>query len=189
LCTSDGSVLSGDRWAAPPSAVDERVLAELDGPVLDVGCGPGRIVRALAQRGVMAMGIDVTPAAVRRARVEGTSVLRRSVFDPVVGEGRWRTALLLDGNIGIGGDPVPLLARLDALLCHGGRIVVETGPPGTSSGVERAHLEVDGEIGPTFAWQAVGSDRLAVLASAAGLRVERSWQDTGRWFSFLAGTP
>jgi hypothetical protein len=143
-------------------------------------------VRALAQRGVVALGIDVTPAAVHRARIDGTSVLRRSVFEPVLGEGRWRTALLLDGNIGIGGDPVALLARLGALLRADGRIVVETDPPGTSSDVERAYLEVDGLAGPTFGWQAVGFEHLSVLASTANLRVETSWQDTGRWFSAVA---
>jgi SAM-dependent methyltransferase len=185
LCTTNGRVLSGERWAAPTSATDERVLEAVDGPVLDVGCGPGRLVRALAERGVVALGIDVTPAAVRRARSDGTSVLRRSVFDPLVGEGRWRTALLLDGNIGIGGDPVALLARLGVLLCDEGRVVVETEPPGGSSAVVRAHLEVDGEVGPAFGWQAVGHDRLSAVASRAGLRIERSWQDAGRWFSFL----
>jgi SAM-dependent methyltransferase len=186
LRTANGTVLCGERWAASTSPADERVLATVDGPVLDVGCGPGRLVRALAERGIVALGIDVTPAAVRRARIDGTSVLRRSVFDPILGEGRWRTALLLDGNIGIGGDPVALLARLRGLLCDEGRVVVETDPPGGSSRAQRAHLEVDGEVGPAFGWQAVGFDRLAPLTTAAGLRVERSWQDTGRWFSLLA---
>jgi hypothetical protein len=111
------------------------------------------------------------------------------VFDPIVGEGRWRTVLLLDGNIGIGGDPAALLVRLDALLRQDGRILVETGPPGASSAVERAHLEVDGEVGPTFGWQTVSADQIEGLAVAAGLRVDRTWQDTGRCFAFLAGTP
>jgi SAM-dependent methyltransferase len=186
LCTTDGRVWAGERWAQRASPVDERILEAIDGPVLDVGCGPGRFVRALSERGVVALGIDVTPAAVCRARIDGTSVLRRSVFEPLLGEGRWRTTLLLDGNIGIGGDPVALLTRLRALLCDEGRIVLETEPPGRSGGVEQAHLEVDGEVGPTFAWQAVGFERVTTLASQAALRVERSWQDDGRWFSFLS---
>ncbi len=50
------------------------------------------------------------------ARRHGVNVLERSIFDHVPGAGRWRTALLLDGNIGIGGDPVALLERLGDLL-------------------------------------------------------------------------
>ena len=33
------------------------------------------------------------------------------MFEPLPGEGRWGTVLLLDGNVGIGGDPVALLER------------------------------------------------------------------------------
>ena len=39
----------------------------------------------------------------------GGAALRRDVFAPLPGEGRWYTALLADGNVGIGGDPVALL--------------------------------------------------------------------------------
>ena len=67
LHTSSGVVVTGDRWLAPAGAVDARVLAGLRGPVLDVGCGPGRHVRALLERGVVALGIDVTPQLVETA--------------------------------------------------------------------------------------------------------------------------
>ena len=82
------------------------------GPVLDVGCGPGRLVLGLAQRGTVALGVDPAPAAVALARSRGAPVLQRSVFDPLPGQGRWRTVLLADGNIGIGGDPEPAAAPL-----------------------------------------------------------------------------
>jgi SAM-dependent methyltransferase len=38
------------------------------GPVLDVGCGPGRMTRVLADRGVDVSGIDLAPEMVRIAR-------------------------------------------------------------------------------------------------------------------------
>ena len=47
------------------------------GPVLDVGCGPGRHVHHLARRGVLAIGIDVSRDAVRLARRRGASVILR----------------------------------------------------------------------------------------------------------------
>jgi hypothetical protein len=58
------------------------------------------------------LGVDVSPAAVARAKGAGGAVLRRSVFDRLPAEGRWGTALLADGNIGIGGDPHALLRRV-----------------------------------------------------------------------------
>ena len=54
----------------------------------------------------------------------------RDVFGPLPGEGRWDTALLADGNIGIGGDPVALLARVRELLAPEGRVVVDLAAPG-----------------------------------------------------------
>jgi SAM-dependent methyltransferase len=38
------------------------------GPVADIGCGPGHVARYLAERGVDAMGIDLSPAMVAQAR-------------------------------------------------------------------------------------------------------------------------
>lgn len=76
------------------------------------------------------LGIDVVPEAVALTRERGASALVRDVFAPVPGEGWWDTALLANGNIGIGGDPVTLLRRVHALLLPGGRAVVEVARPG-----------------------------------------------------------
>ena len=51
------------------------------------------------------LGVDISRTAVARVRQAGASALHRSVFDPLPGQGRWGTALLADGNIGIGGLP------------------------------------------------------------------------------------
>src|SRR5262249_61510991 len=75
-------------------------------PTLDVGSGPGRLTVALAECGIPALGIDVTPYAVHLARAAGALTLLRDVFGRVPGAGRWMTVLLADGNIGIGGEPV-----------------------------------------------------------------------------------
>jgi SAM-dependent methyltransferase len=185
LHTFDGSVVVGSRWTAPAGEVDARVLGNIEGPVLDVGCGPGRHVRALLERGVVALGIDLTPQLVEAARLRGVDALHRCVFGPVPASGRWRTVLLLDGNVGIGGDPAALLRRVGELLTRDGRVVVETSPPGLSGTSGPAHIEIEGDRGPTFSWQTVGADRLAQSAAAARMVVERAWCDTGRWFAQL----
>jgi SAM-dependent methyltransferase len=184
LRTADGDlvVLPLARWQAPPGPAEEPVLARARGPVLDIGCGPGRHTSALAGRGVMALGIDTSPSAVESARRRGCPVLRRSVFDRLPREGRWGSALLIDGNIGIGGHPGLLLRRVQSLLATRGRALVEVEPPGATTGLTLARIERHGVIGPWFAWARVGVDDVDQIAAAAGLR--RTWmcQEEGRWF-------
>jgi len=155
------------------------------GPVLDVGCGPGRLTAALASAGVPALGIDVSAAAVRMARGRGATALRRDVFEPVPAAGRWTHLLLADGNIGIGGDPQRLLRRCRELLGPDGQVHVELAPPGTPSWAGPA-LACRGAEVASLAWAAVAADDLGDLAVRAALRVLRTWTEAGRWFATLS---
>ena len=174
-----------DTWLGSASAVDERVLDRARGPVLDVGCGPGRHVHALARRGVLAVGVDVSPVAVALARRRGATVFETSIFARLPGAGRWRTALLLDGNIGIGGRPDALLRRLAALLAPGGLVLVELDAPGIGVVHGRVRLEAEGAISDWFPWARVGVEAIAIPAHGAGLRVAARWRDETRWFAAL----
>jgi SAM-dependent methyltransferase len=178
--------LDGQRWVDPASDADERLLDLVDGPVLDVGCGPGRHVLALARRGVVTLGIDVSPPALALARRDGAPVLERSIFGRVPAAGRWGTALLLDGNLGIGGCAVTLLRRVRELVRPGGRLLIELSAPGEGPEVEHVRFESDGVAGPWFAWAHVSIDALAGVADDAGLAVQREWCDDDRWFACLA---
>lgn len=191
LRSNDGSVVSdeGWRWLGTPGDEDERLLDLAVAPVLDIGCGPGRHLRALAGRGVDALGLDVTPSVVRLARAQGVKVLEGSIFGPVPASGTWGSALLLDGNIGIGADPVALLRRVATLLQPGGRILVELDPPGSSSQSRRVRLEHEASSGPWFDWAAVGTTAIAALAAAAGVGFGGSWTAGGRWFARLDTGP
>lgn len=182
----DGTALrlALDRWLGPLTS-DAAVLDRATAPVLDVGCGPGRHVLALARRGRLALGVDVAPAAVRVARMRGAAAIEGSVFDGVPGAGTWGSALLLDGNIGIGGAPEALLARLGELLRPGGEVLVELAPPGVAVTSERIRLELGGLHSRPFAWAYVGADAIAAPARAAGFAVAESWRDERRWFARL----
>jgi SAM-dependent methyltransferase len=174
-----------DVWLGRAGAVDERVLDLARGPVLDVGCGPGRHVHALARRGVLGVVVDVSPVAAALARRRGATVLEASIFDRVPGAGRWKSALLLDGNIGIGGSPDALLRRLVGLLARGGAVLVELDPPGVGVVHERVRLEDGARASAWFAWARVGADAVEGPAYAAGLRVRARWEDGGRFFAEL----
>jgi SAM-dependent methyltransferase len=164
---------------------DTSIVERCAGPTLDVGSGPGRLTVALAERGIPALGIDVTPYAVRVARAAGALTLVRDVFGHVPGAGRWMTVLLADGNIGIGGDPVALLRRVAELLGPLGKTLVEVQPPGSPLRREQVRLRSSGKIGAWFPWAYVGADQIAELAASAGLTAEESWSAHGRWFTSL----
>ena len=174
------------RWAGPVDGADETMLAAADGPVLDVGCGPGRLTAALHTRGIDVLGVEILPGVPVLAREAGAPVLLGDVFGSVPRAGQWRTALLADGNVGIGGDPARLLRRLRALLAPGGRIVCERHPDGDDAAAGPVRLEGLGAASSWFPWAVLGPAGVAAAAAAAGLRVERSWTDDGRAFAVLA---
>lgn len=172
LVSASGDVvdLAVDRWRAQADAAELGLLADLPDPVLDVGCGPGRIVAALAAAGRVALGVDPSPAAVGEARRRRAPVLQRSVFEPLPGERRWGTVVLLDGNVGIGGDPARLLSRAAELLRPGGWLVAEVEPPGAGTRSLTVRVESADTAGPWFPWARVDTVGFDALALAANLR-------------------
>lgn len=187
--------LGMDRWHGPARGADVGLLARAEGPVLDVGCGPGRLAAALTARGVDALGIDVAQAAVGLTHLAGGHALQRNVFGDVPGAGGWKSVVLADGNVGIGGDPVRLLRRVGELLSPDGRVLVELDGPDAGLRVEQVRLESGETRGTWFSWAYVGGLALAATAFEAGLSVIERWSacdiagdpSTLRWFAVLAG--
>lgn len=184
----DGTVrpLALAAWSGGLRAGDEALLDRCAGPTVDVGCGPGRLTAALAARGVPALGVDIAEQAVQLCRARGGTALRRDVFGPVPGAGRWAHLLLADGNVGIGGDPRALLLRCAALIRPQGTILCETDPPGTP--LRRVRIRIEPPAGRRsgwFRWAHAGPTALAEVAVAAGLRPAGDWGSAGRWFSQL----
>lgn len=177
---SEVLTLDAGRWLGPPSPAEISLLAGLTGPVLDIGCGPGRMVAALTARGVPALGIDIAPAAVRLARSRGVPVVLGDLFQPVPAAGEWASALLMDGSIGIGGDPVRLLRRVRTLLRPGGQVVVEVAQRSHGGGTASVRL---GRLAGM--WASVDASRLVPLVAAAGLMLDRTTDAEGRSVALL----
>ena len=178
-------------WCAPADAVDRLVLEKLltsvpaGGTVLDVGCGPGRHASYLARSGMSVLGVDVCAAAVTRARTGRVAALQTDVFQPLPAEGRWDAALLLDGNIGLCGDPYALLSVLRGVLAPGGRLLIEVDPENIT---DRRWLQLCSESrhSAPFRWARLGRTGLRQAAHELGFPVLAEWRLGGRQFGLLA---
>ena len=193
---SDGSTapLHAARWQGPARGADRTLLDRVHGPTLDIGCGPGRLVVALARRDIPCLGVDTSALSVQLTRRAGGHAIRRSVFDRLPYAGGWACALLADGNIGIGGDSVRLLRRVGQLVAPDGRVLVEVDPPRSRGGRRRIRLEDDaGRVGQWFPWAHLAADEVDAAAASAGMVVRSRWRaadgSTGspvRWFVELS---
>jgi len=166
------------RWMGGPETTphdrlaDEHVLGHCSArPTLDVGCGPGRFAASLQQRGLPALGVDSSAAAVEMTRRRGGTAIRGDLFAPLPAEGSWGQILLTDGNIGIGGNPVQTLRRAADLLAHGGTVIVEIDSPTAVVCYEMLRWETEQHLGHWFPWSRVGAGALGHIAHTAGFLV------------------
>lgn len=179
-------------WRDLATGDDHRLLDHCQGSTLDVGCGPGRLVMALTERGHETVGIDIVPGAVEQTLDRGGHAFVADVFEPNLHvragntEHPWDTVLLADGNIGIGGDPVRLLRRIRELLDpHAGRVVVDVAVPGTGLRSAWAELSCAGQLSSPFRWAEVGAESIGRLAWQAGFAQTTVHQSGDRWWAVL----
>jgi SAM-dependent methyltransferase len=176
-------------YFAPVTPIELLLLDRAAGLVVDVGCGPARHARLLQARGLQAVGLDRSAAALSVARRLG---LRRTLEADVLhgplpsGIG---ASLLLDGNLGLAGSlPVAarLLGRLADAAAPGGRLLVDGRAP---AGHRHRRLELRGEYlgaaGPWFGWLLVGLPTLVGLAAVSGWRLELALTQGRRYWAWF----
>ena len=183
--TVDALDLDVARWSGEADAVDLMVVSRCEPPVLDLGCGPGRMVLALNRSGRTALGVDMSAVAVGASMSRGGPALHRRISDSLPGEGRWGTALLVDSNVGLGGDLDALLRRCSDLVGAGGLIICEVDPIQDRDEVHSLVLSSDGWRSTPLPWGRIGARTLARVASALDLLVAEEWSAGGRVFVSL----
>jgi SAM-dependent methyltransferase len=171
--------------------------------VLDVGCGPGRHARALAERGLRVTGVDISPEFVALARAGAPPGATFEVADArhLTYEGEFDLVLsACQGAFGLlGAGDVEVLAGMARAARAGGHVVVDTFSaafalrhlePGETfdlvEGVLHERAVVRGPAGdeqPFDLWTTCYTPReLRLLAERCGLLVESISASTpGGW--------
>ena len=112
-----------DAWRQTERDAMDRVR----GRVLDVGCGAGRFIKWLADRGHEVVGVDISPGAIEACRLQGladTHVM--SVGQVSKRLGSFETVLLLGGNMALLGPSDRArrnLRRLRSVASPGARLL------------------------------------------------------------------
>jgi rSAM/selenodomain-associated transferase 1 len=177
--------LDVSRWSGAADVVDMLVVARCEPPVIDLGCGPGRMVQALSESGRAALGVDMSSVAVGLSMARGGLALRRRINRPLPAEGRWGTALLMDGNVGMGGDVATLLARCAQLVRPGGLVICEVDPVSGRHESRTVVLRAEDASSVTLPWSRVGAAALLQAAKALDLLLVEEWTAGERVFVAL----
>jgi SAM-dependent methyltransferase len=177
--------------------VAERASVRLmQGRVLDVGCGAGRVALDLQRRGREVVALDTSPLAVRAATIRGVKEVWRSPLEelgPKLAD--FDSLVLFGNNFGIFGTPRRARRDLSALAAHtkpSARIFVEStsayfgGAPGfdrtyyrrnrakgTAPGQGRFRFLYEDLRGPWFDWLYVSPGEMNELLRDTGWHQRR----------------
>lgn len=117
------------RLKVTDQAILLAVLSRQPERVLDLGCGEGWLLRALAERAIEAVGVDGDATLVEAARAAGSSQVHLASYEELVGTkvniGSHYDLICANFAL-LQQDIIPLLAAMYALLTPGGALVIQT---------------------------------------------------------------
>jgi hypothetical protein len=178
-----------------------KAIGYARGRVLDVGCGAGRHSLYLQKRGHAVVGIDLSPLAVKVAKLRGLKSARVMPVTKVSRKlGEFDTIVMFGNNFGLFGNARRakwLLARYKSITNDEARILVESVNPyvtsdechmsyhrrnrkrGRMSGQLRIRVRYQTYITPWFEYLIVSPDEMKELLVGTGWRVAKLFGTDG----------
>jgi len=164
-----------ERFRGSPGEIAKRQegylpeLKEIPGPVLDVGCGRGELLRLLSHSGISASGVEVNPIAVEECRKNGLEVEKEDAIAALVRRPTGSLGAVVALQVVEHWPPETIfvfLREARRALAPGGVLIAETINVGSISAWKAFYLDPS-HVRP------VPAETLAFLAEAAGFTQTR----------------
>ncbi|WP_176086513.1 class I SAM-dependent methyltransferase [Martelella sp. HB161492] len=192
-----------------PAGFEYHALSRASGRVWDIGCGAGRTLLALAERGIAATGIDCSQEAIAVSRARGAAnAVRLDILNAPLAPRQVDSFMLFGNNIGLAGSwsgALRLLERLRLAAAPGARLWCDSidicAPALTRSrdyarrniaagrppGLTISRLQYNSRLSLAEGWLFLSLDELQTLAIQTGWTIEEQWQDVekGPWLAEL----
>jgi SAM-dependent methyltransferase len=186
-------IMQYEEW---PEA-EQRGLQNIEGPLLDVGCGLAKVGEYVKQRGIEYYGVDLSPLAVELCHRRGfENVYLMSAVDIKLDRSDFKTVVLFGNNFGLMGTPEGVVKMLngfheftasDAVVLAGSRDPADTDnemhlayhaknrAEGKPIGQVRLRNVFQGEVDDWWYLLMCGEELMSELAEKAGWYLEHTF--------------
>lgn len=192
--------------------LERRVLDHITSPVLDLGCGAGRVALSLCRAGHTVTGIDISEGilrigkdSARNGKISGISLAQMSLNQLGFSSGAFSTAICMFNTIGVSENLAGLrnlLNQLDRLCSSGGLFIftsidvtkrrdyetyfIKKMSEGRDMGQIRMRIRFGKITGDWFDWLYVLPDDLTRIAPETGWEILDTIYDTADPQSYAA---
>lgn len=186
---------------------ERSALLHAVGPVLDVGCGAGRVGMYLEKNGIQYTGIDISPMAIEVCKKRGLKDVHVMSAERItLGKSDFRTIILFGNNFGVLGEQAKIVDMLkslhqistpDAIILAETRDVVATDNPqhfayhkrnrqnGLPVGQVQIRIHYQEQVGSWWKLLMCSSGDMDRLANEAGWYLERTFGPSSLYVGLL----